>query len=280
MIGQLYIDGKDAHSIYGVFLLKGSYALLIGYPPLKKVATNDWQEVDGIEVDLSAPVLDTREFTLKFAAHNKPKVNDLLVALSQGAYHTFEFRELGRTYKLRLVSMPGREIWRNTELFSLQFSDDFPLLDYVYLSPIPLVNAGREGYKLDGKPFSAYGVHVLKGADEIAKSTAVKKNLLRNINSQSGVIYDGHAVTYQSGDVKINCFMRPETVAEFWRNYNALLYDLTRPGERLLYCEATGKQYPCHYKSATVSDFTLSDRVWCEFAITLTVIAPGVTPKI
>ncbi|MEG1983588.1 MAG: hypothetical protein RR037_07660 [Alistipes sp.] len=266
MIGQLYIDGKDAHSTYGVFLLEGSYAPLIGYPPLKKVATNDWQEFDGIEPDLSAPVLDAREFALKFSAHNKPKVNDLLVALSKGAYHTFEFRELGRTYKLRLVSMPNRELWRNAEVFSLQVADDFPLSDYTYLAPSSTLL--RDDYKLDGKPLSDYGIVILKGTDDaVVKLADTKKNLLRNIPSQSGVIYDGGRVTYQAKEVKIECLMRPHTPAEFWRNYNALLYDLTRPRERLLYCKTTGKEHSCYYKSATVSEFAISHSVWCKFSI-------------
>ena len=44
---------------------------------------------------------------------------------------------------------------------------------------------------------------------------------------------------------------------EFWRNYNALLYDLTRPDERLLFVEYTGYEYPCYYKScSSVSSYS------------------------
>ncbi|MEG1671883.1 MAG: hypothetical protein RR278_07835, partial [Mucinivorans sp.] len=200
----------------------------------------------------------------------------LFAALSQGAYHTFEFRELKKTYKLRLVSMPNRELWRNIEVFSLQFADDFPLSDYTYLSPSPILL--RDNYRLDGKPLSDYGIVILKGTEDgFATLPDVKANLLRNISSQSGVIYDGERVTYQAKEVKINCLMRLETLAEFWRNYNALLYDLTRPNERLLYCKITSKEYPCYYKCATVSEFSLSSGVWCKFAITLTITALGNT---
>ena len=38
----------------------------MAYPSLKTPDQNDWQEEDGVEVDLSAPVLDTREVRLSF----------------------------------------------------------------------------------------------------------------------------------------------------------------------------------------------------------------------
>ena len=67
MKGRLYIDGKDAYSEYGVFVTEGGYNGVVAYPPLKSVKSNDWQEMDGIEVDLSAPKLDTRQFPMDFA---------------------------------------------------------------------------------------------------------------------------------------------------------------------------------------------------------------------
>ena len=67
MRGRLYIDSKDAYAEYGVFLTDQGLNEMIAYAPLKAVNFNDWQEQDGIEADLSNPVLDTKDGTMKFA---------------------------------------------------------------------------------------------------------------------------------------------------------------------------------------------------------------------
>ena len=53
MSGRFYIDGKDAFTEYGIYVQEGGYNELVAFPPLKAVTSNDWQEEDGIEPDLS-----------------------------------------------------------------------------------------------------------------------------------------------------------------------------------------------------------------------------------
>ena len=65
--GRLYIDGEDIYTKYGVYVVKGGWNELIAYPPLKSVTYNDWQEQDGVEADLSNPVLNTHDVQIKFA---------------------------------------------------------------------------------------------------------------------------------------------------------------------------------------------------------------------
>ncbi len=65
MSGRFYIDGKDAFTEYGIYVQEGGYNELVAFPPLKAVTSNDWQEEDGIEPDLSEPTLNTKEFSLK-----------------------------------------------------------------------------------------------------------------------------------------------------------------------------------------------------------------------
>ena len=67
MINRLFIDGNDAYLQYGVYVTSGGFNELVAFPPLKSVDSNDWQEEDGVEADLSAPVLNTREIQVKFA---------------------------------------------------------------------------------------------------------------------------------------------------------------------------------------------------------------------
>jgi hypothetical protein len=271
MTGKMYIDGKDAYSEYRVFTVEGGYNELITFPALKSVESNNWAEGDGSEFDLSAPVLNTRELSVKFAFRGVDALFGVFMELlSDMAYHVFNFAEIGRTYKLRLVNQPAYTTAGSLGLFTLRFADDFPLLGYEYLSPASNIPP-KQGYELDDVDLSEYGIHILKGSEaEILKSPAVKRNLLTNIRTQSGAYYDGQHVNFDTKDVKINCLMRANTLPELWRNYDALLYNLSRPDERLLYVDSTGYEYPCFYKGCTVEQFDPFGRIWLQFSLTLT----------
>jgi hypothetical protein len=272
MKGRLYIDGRDAYAEFGVYVIQGGWNELIAYPPLKPVESNDWQEEDGIEADLSSPVLNTREVSLRIAFGGLDnRLLELLELLSNGAYHMFDCRHIGRMYKLRLVSMPNLTIAERIGTVTLKLADDFPLDNYVYNAPSCAV-APNADYTLDGRKFTDYGVRVLQGAlEEVVKTPSVKDNLLRNINTQQGAWYDGKAVVYKAKDIKISCLMRATTLTELWRNYDALLYDLIRPSERVLGVEELGAEYPFHYKSCQVVEFYPMDKIWLKFTLTITV---------
>lgn len=271
MEDRLYIDGLDAFTTFGVFVREDGYNKLVAYPPLKTVNSNDWHEYDGVEADLSDPALDTKSFEMGFAfTGTHVRFGAFLELISDKSYHSFHFKEIGRTYRLRLVSSPNLDRLNTLGIFSLQLADDFPLDGYTYAPPLSTI-ADSTDYDLDGRKLTDYGIRVLEGTlSEIEKSPAVKENLLRNIGTRDGAIYDGKQVTFSTKDVRINCLMRATTQSELWRNYDALLYDLTRPGERLLYSDATGYEYPCYYKDSTVSEFMASGKIWLQFSITLT----------
>jgi hypothetical protein len=271
MTGNLYIDGQDAYSLYRVFVTRGGYKELAAFPALKKVESNNWAEEDGEEFDLSSPVLDTRELSVSFSFHTgDARFGAFIEKLSDGAYHDLEFPEISKTYRLRLVSQPDMAQISTLGTFSLRFADDFPLSGYSYVAPQSGIVTQR-GYELDGRDLSEYGVYVLRGSDaEIEKSPDVKKNLTQNIKNRSGAIYDGENVAYQTKDVKLNCLMLASDMSEFWRNYNALLYDLIRPNERMLYVNSTGYEYPCFYKNCTVSEFIPAGKIWFSFSLVLT----------
>lgn len=271
MAGRLYIDGNDAYASYGVYVVHGGWNELIAYPPLKNVNSNDWQEEDGIEADLSAPVLNTREVQLKIAISGLfSRFFALIEHLSDGAYHTFESPFIQRTYRLRLTQQPNMSAAKVLGMATLKFADDFPLRGYTYIAPASGVIA-CDDYALDGVNFTDYGVRILKGTlDEVMKIPNVKANLIRNIGTQSGALYDGKCVTYKSKDVKIQCLMRAETLTELWRNYDALLYDLIRPDERSLWVNDLEQEFPFHYKSCQVTEFYPEDKIWLQFVLTVT----------
>lgn len=268
MINKLYIDGKDAYTNYGIFIAEDGYEGVIGLPPLKKVDANDWMEEDGLDVDLSSPALDTRDFPIAFISHGKARTGTFFELISDKAYHNFEFRILNKVYKLRLVSQSNLDTLLGLETFTLQFANDFPLPEeYAYVGPLSNI-VSTTGYELDGIDFASYGVRILQGSfDEVQKSSAVKRKLITNLQRQNGAKYIGEIVTYKAKDVKLNCLMRANSLSEFWRNYDALLFDLVRPNERMLYVEKIDTEHSCYYKNSTVSEFYPTDEIWFKFSL-------------
>lgn len=271
MTGRLYIDGKDAYTVYGVYVVDTGWNELIAMPPLKTVESNDWQEEDGVEVDLSEPVLDTRTVQIRFAlTYAYSRYFALVKALSDGAYHTFDCTHIGRTYRLRLVGVGSFAAADILGEATLKFADDFPLESHRDHLPESTI-IPNDRFQLDSVPFSDYGIHVLQGSlSEIVKTPEVKPNLTRTFAAQSGAIYDSKRVTFKSKDVKLSCLMRAETLEELWNNYDALLYHLIRPEERLLWVDDLERDFACYYKQCTVNEFYPEDRIWLRFELTLT----------
>jgi hypothetical protein len=291
MKGKLYIDGIDAYERYGIFVAKDGYPDLISFPAFKTLDSNSWPEEDGCETDLSDPVLGFSEITLNFYAVDYNKAMDLIVLVSDKSYHTFNFVEVGTVKSLRLVSETNKRIYVNMESFSLTFADDSPMDGYEYEEPVndDLIK-GTQDYEIDGRKLTDYGVFLLDGSDaEIVKSPAVKKNLLVDIPSHKGAIYDGELVVYEKKEVALKCLMVSSGTSAMWRNLNALVFDLIRlntvleegdddsgdaeykTAERTFYVDGLVEEYPCYYNGLKATAFhVLSDgRIWLEFTLNL-----------
>ncbi len=272
MSGRLLIDGQDVYSRYGVYVADNGWGSLVAMPALKTVDSNDWMEEDGVEADLSAPVLNTRDVDLTFAAHDfHNRYFDFLSLLEDGAYHEFHCAVIRRTYRLRMVSHTNLDYAKLFGKVKVRFADDFPLKGYEYKAPTSGMKRQERYYALDGRHFSEYGIMILSGTvAEMLKPAEVKQNLLRNPKAQTGVVYDGENVVYKSKDVKIYCLMRAESLDELWRNYDALLYDLVRPDERVIWVNELRQEFVCYYKSCAVQEFSPEGRPWLKFTLTVT----------
>lgn len=270
MIGRFNIDGIDAYGQFGVFIADTGLVGLLQYPALKKVDSNDWPEEDGEEFDLSDPALDTKTFSIKFASHKANRVGAFIERISDKSYHDFEIPAIRQTFRLRLTDQQSLVLYSCGETFTLQFADDFPLRGYAYHAPQSTMNRVC-GYEIDGIDLGQYGVSILEGSlAEVEKSPAVKQNLLQNFQRESGATYDGEFVVFKTKDVKLKCAMRATAAEEFWRNYKALLFDLTRTNERQLYVDKTGYEYPCYYKSCASSKYLpMKGKIWWVFDLTL-----------
>ena len=284
MIGKLYIDGNDVWTQYGVFVVQGGYNDLVAMPPLKDVESNDWHEEDGVEADLSSPVLNSREVSIKFAVSGVfSRFVAFMTMLSDGAYHDFNCVSIGRQYRLRLVNENSRKIIRPLETVTLRFADDFPARHIQRFESATRTAQNQEAtpastttqvddYYIDGRRLTAYGARVLQGSlAEIVKKPQVKKNMYRNIKTVSGAIYDGVNVHYQTKDAKLNLLFRAATLEELWNNFDALLFNLTRPYEHVLAVTATEEAFYCSYKSCSVQEFFPDGQIWLMVRLTLTV---------
>lgn len=271
MKGVLYIDGVDVFSSYGVSVSYAAYDDLVCLPELKPVPFNDWHEKNGIDPDLSAPVIAAKSVTIPLnVLGNHADYNGFIRSICDKAYHSFNFVPIGLTKRLRLVNSGELQSTGNLSSFSLTFSDDDPMDGYVYASPMSSIQPLGD-YLLDGVDLASYGIRVLKGSlDSIRRNPDVKENLLRDVSVMQGNSYDGKIVTYKSKTAEIRCLMRARNAEEFWRNRNALLFNLTKPGERALSVTELSKRIPCYYKGCSVGCFFPDNgKYWFEFTLSL-----------
>lgn len=264
----MYVDGIELRDIE---ISKGSLREVVCLPAVKTIETNDWWEYDGIEPNLSAPVLAGRDVRLNLTGigryHN---VGNLIERLSDGAYHTFSIG--GRNFNYRLVSVNDFKPGSFTS-FSLTLRDDSPEMRKAIQYVTPSADDKSEYFgDMDGIDLRKYGIAILNGTmDSIKKPAAVKGNLTQDSGVFDGQVYDWHTVKFKSKDIVLKCLMRADSYDDFWQQRDNLLYDLMLPGEHVLYVKGTEEELPFYYKSCSSVEF-LEDPIWWMFDLTLCVI--------
>ena len=284
LTGRLLVDNTDAYTTYG-FVLK-DYAPLLTMPTYKTVATNDWHEQDGLDADLTNPVLGGRQFALKFGLSHpltESEAQAMLYALTSQVYHSFEFPHIGKTFMLRLVSNGSFAQNVRFDTLSLTFAEDvvnIPAVTFPTAESVP-----QQGYILDDADFALFGCQVVKGTrDTFLKFAQPKEALKRSISIDNGIAYDiGDTIRLKPRDITINLHIRTASVADFWAQWyalwNAVLKidtDTSIITERAVRTiEGDGMTFRAYYKQNKVDRFLLIDGggVWCDFSITFTVIA-------
>ncbi len=237
MTGDLLIDDIDVYTSFGVFIVDGGYKDIVQFAELKETESNDWPEEDGIEVDLSAPVLKARDVKIDFACNDNDYIGAFMALLQDGSAHEFQFVEIDKTYTLRLDSQSSKSSLRNLEKFSLKFIEDMPFNDYEeYIEPVD-IGTPTQGYEIDSIDLSAYGLRVLQGTkDNVLKSAEVKENLLIESDYSKGQEYDNEVLYFKEKDTEIKLLLHC-SLSNFWTNYEALLYNLTTAGEHSFYVD-------------------------------------------
>lgn len=277
MINNVYIDGENARSRFGVWITKGGYNGLLAFPALKEPEENDWPEEDGVEVDLSDPKLEAKEVTITFLSDTNTAATDLVAYLSQipegeagNSYHTFHVPSLGREWRLRLNEHPANTVYPLATSFSLKFVEDVPARPAADGLPDPGVRIPESRYKLDGVPFSDYSVIIDVSRSALLKAPVAKLNMNRTVSTLDGQIYDAGQLVFQKKETTFKCRLKAASTEAFWSCYDAFFGALIKPEERRLYVEEIGKEFPCYYKSSSAFRLlTLSGVLMVEFNLTL-----------
>lgn len=276
LTGRIIINGLDAFTNYGLVFQNDGLKSLLQMPQFKKVEVYDWHEEDGLEADLSAPLLDGRQFTLNFGITHPDAESEAQVLLSDLAsqvYHTLHIPWLGRTYTVRYVNNGSFAQNARFDTLSLTFAEDAVTIPTV---AVPTQETGIPmGYFIDDADFALYGCTVVKGTrDSFLKFAATKEALKRSVSTLSGIIYDsGDTVRLKSRDITVKLHIRTPDVPTFWARWYALWNAVLAPEARTI--EGDGMTFQCYYKSNAVQKFmpTIEGGVWCDFSITFAVLA-------
>ena len=272
--GRLFFGGEDVREYTYASTAFGGFDELIAFPPLKTPPANDWHEERGFDPDLSAPVLDTREVTLRLLNTDTDDYEYTLRTLAETPVVEVRAPSIGRSWSLRFIAPTGGA---HASTFGLKFAEDTPMKDYTYQPPAAekecariLSTSRRDKFVITESPkrsFADYGARVLGDVvDEMEQRNEVKTGLLRKFSTKAGAFYDkGALFNEKGGDRSVQLLMRADTLAELWRNYDALLFDLIRPGARRY------KDAPFYYSSCRVDEFIPDEpRPWLRFTLTLT----------
>lgn len=281
--GKLFIDGEDAFLKYGIFLLEGEGKNLVSIPQFKKLFTTEWNEHDGMEVDLSDPSLSNRSFQITFGITDVQLANDLFVKMSDFAYHIFSFMDVlpDKPKYLRLSQNNGFTSLLRVGKIKLTLIEDIPNIEREEPYGIGETEVTQRGYTIDDIDLSRFGIWVLQGTDDnLRKCPPVRNALAIDSREYDGVDYDPFNVTFRPKDTAIKCLINTQDVNEFWKRWNALSTILTERGKRVFYAKSTDIKYECYHKSNSVKKFVVTSKghVWCEFEITLSFIGIGLRP--
>lgn len=268
---NLRIDGIDALTEYGVCVARGGYNSLAEWPVFKDIDAVAWPEGDGCEPDLEEPEFEGREISIDFAVRDVARLKDLYYDLSDGAYHLFEFVELGLTRRLRLLKGQRLTALTRVGAVTLEFADDFPTAPQAEPWGYGEAPVRRQGWEIDGRDLCYYGAKVLKGTMTDWRGCGdVRPNLEVPLSGAGAyTLYDGAEVHYKEKEFTLNLLMRSRTLEAFWKGYNALLTALAGAGEHLLGSPYDSGLYGFYYGDCAVSELVrLADGgIWCEFAV-------------
>jgi len=261
MAGSCIINGVDIADL-GMFILRGGDNDLIAFPSRKEPPSNDWYELDGLDVDLSEVYFNAKKVTIKFylAAETSEEftanMNAFRHLITSSGYKSIYIREFNKTFRLRYISCSQftfrggliKPACKCAEL-DIQFSDDDPCAIFDG-TLVPVSQKENDTYVyLNDIELKAFGITV-KNIYNTALQLAEAKDALTITNARRNgqIVYPGS--TLKSKKITIECVMQAATLAEFYTNYNALFNNLSL-AEALSLKIADGNDVSCYYSNMT-----------------------------
>ncbi|MDD7438575.1 MAG: hypothetical protein PUK66_07085 [Bacteroidales bacterium] len=191
----------------GIYLAKRGAEELVTLPSLSKAETNDWQELDGVQVDFSTVERTNPEVVVRYVVTSLSARTDL------ERYHKADHITLaphgwGRTFTLRRPRPDSCKMYGKVGgEMALEISYRYELDDLPServeggVDPLPL----RSQYKLGGAQFSQFGVAV---------------NSVDMLFSPDG--YKDLTFTRQGREVQLQCILLASSWSRLWANRSAL----------------------------------------------------------
>lgn len=273
----------DVYTQFGVYLNEDCLKEVVNMPSYRtsSIQTKSWAEYDGIDVDISEPVLDARTIKLQFHCSRSHSGSDSATAfvdyLVQKTYYRFFFAIIQYNIILRYVSSQSL-VWNSAfDTFTLTFAVDNPTVaDTSPSEPTSLQGT----LKMDNSYFASFGCMELKGTKAaFNKLEAVKERLKVSRDTIDGVWYDEDGTNkIQYPDIAIPLHMRPSSITHFWSNWNGLFTGLTKfnlDGQAIRVISDGVKDVECYYKKCAVNKFKMLNdgSVWVDFTLTFAVIS-------
>lgn len=286
MIGSCIINGVDI-ATWDMFILKDSDSDFLSFPDRKEPTSNNWQEYDGLDVDLTEVYFNAKKVVTRFfikadtGAEFLYRLNAFHTLISAPGTLSLYSREFDRTFSLRFISCPE---YRHTNgmykdgakrgEITVEFSMDNPL--QLFTNPallIPTGNRNTQFVSVNNYDLGRFGIIVNECYNTTLNLPAVKPPLVQSFERSTGLfVTPSSQTTFEATQVTIECTMLADTRDEFYHNYEALFNNLTKPDAVQL--STFSFDADCFYNS--MQNFEklkpFSDGVRVRFSLVLTIL--------
>jgi len=152
----------------------------------------------------------------------------------------------------------------------ITLANDTPLQGYTYTAPNTTLPPS--GFTIDDTDLSKYGIYLLEETQNTLLPTyEVKEHLTTTSNTLSGVQYAQHANTFKERTLTLHCYIS-QPLTSFWQLYEALLYQLTKQGERVIKYPTFQPQNAIYQKASIKNALLIGNILKVEFTLTLTLV--------
>lgn len=263
--GKMLIDGVDIKSTYGAYIVAGGYDDVPSFSEMKAPEKNEWFEGNSVEIDLSAPCVESQKMSFRFMMNGTiDNVQSFVDFLMSKRTHTIEMVDVSRTRSLRIVDVSASSISSICNIMVNMYDDD-PREGLEYVEPSS--SHKNTGLSIDGVDVSKYGCLLTGSIDGLFPNIKMKENKLDESDYMDGQKHSNESGIYvERGDIRVRLIMRSYDKADFWKKRDALFLNLTKEGERIISWK--GRDTKVYYKSCNSVDFDYSSRSWWEFELT------------